>query len=119
MVVSGDPAVYRLLLDGGGGVWGHVMTTPDPRIDTLDRWRQKTDVEIAKIHKTLYGNGEPGMDEMIRVLYNDYLKREKEKEEVQHDNKDEVRKYVFWFVTFVLAMLLNSWVTEYIAEHIK
>lgn len=34
--------------------------------DTIDRWRVKVEAKQEKYDKTLYGNGEPGMDEVIR-----------------------------------------------------
>ena len=34
--------------------------------DTVDRWRVQMQSTIEKHHKTLYGNGEPGMDEILR-----------------------------------------------------
>jgi|WetSurMetagenome_2_1015567.scaffolds.fasta_scaffold52991_3 hypothetical protein len=37
--------------------------------DTIDRWRVQTQAKIEKHDKTLYGNGEPGMDEQIRGIH--------------------------------------------------
>lgn len=37
--------------------------------DTLDRWRVKIQAVADKHEKTLYGNGEAGMDEQIRVIH--------------------------------------------------
>lgn len=41
----------------------------DKLTDTLDRWRVRQEVRIDKHEKTLYGNGEPGMDEQIRGIH--------------------------------------------------
>ena len=39
------------------------------RFDSIDRWRVTVQARIDKHDKTLYGNGEPGHDEMIRDIY--------------------------------------------------
>ncbi len=44
--------------------------------DTIDRWRVTVQAKIDKHDKTLYGNGEPGMDESIRRIL-DYITEEK------------------------------------------
>jgi hypothetical protein len=36
------------------------------KMDSVDRWRVRADVLINKYNHTLFGNGEPGMDEMLR-----------------------------------------------------
>ncbi|HET8669715.1 MAG TPA: hypothetical protein VFM05_03535 [Candidatus Saccharimonadales bacterium] len=38
------------------------------KLDSIDRWRVKMQTEHEKHDKTLYGNGEPGMDEQIRNI---------------------------------------------------
>jgi hypothetical protein len=62
-------------------------------IDSLYRWRKETDKasaaqsgEIKELRKTMFGNGIPGWDEMIRAMYEDYKDRQKEKEEARKAN---------------------------------
>ena len=47
--------------------------------DTIDRWRVTMQVQIDKHNKTLYGNGEPGIDEQIRNIHL-WMEAQKEKD---------------------------------------
>lgn len=38
------------------------------QLESSDRWRAVTEKRLESIHKTLYGNGEPGWDEMLRDI---------------------------------------------------
>jgi hypothetical protein len=47
--------------------------------DTLDRWRVAIQNKTDKHDKTLYGNGEPGMDENIREILKYIVEQKEEK----------------------------------------
>ena len=53
--------------------------------DTLDRWRVSMQSKIEKHEKSLYGNGEPGMDENIRNL----VKSQQEYQKALQEEKDQ------------------------------
>lgn len=38
------------------------------RLESYDRWRVQMQAEQDRIHKTLFGNGEPGWDEQLRNI---------------------------------------------------
>jgi hypothetical protein len=37
--------------------------------DTVDRWRVQTQAKVDRHEKTIYGNGNIGMDEQVRTIY--------------------------------------------------
>ena len=39
------------------------------KLESIDRWRVVWEEEKKKHAKTLYGNGDPGVDEMLRGVY--------------------------------------------------
>lgn len=49
--------------------------------DTVDRRIGKLETKQEEHHKTLFGNGVPGWDEMLRTLYADYLERKETERE--------------------------------------
>lgn len=51
--------------------------------DTLDRWRVRVEARQDKHNKTLYGNGEAGLDERLRNTEKTIAKLEKIAESVQ------------------------------------
>lgn len=82
--------------------------------DTLDRRLKPIEDELKDHHKTLYGNGVPGWDEMLRTLYADYLARKeaekqaaeeakKETKEEKRDRREEWQKYLYFGVTLVIG----------------
>ena len=50
------------------------------KFESIDRWRAAIQSTMDKHSKTLYGNGEPGHDEMIRGIYG-HIKEQKEAEQ--------------------------------------
>ena len=39
------------------------------KLESIDRWRAEAQAKQEKHEKTLYGNGQPGHDEMIREIF--------------------------------------------------
>lgn len=56
--------------------------------DTFDRRFKAIEETQKEHHKTLFGNGVPGWDEMIRAMYADYLKRQAAEEEERKREKE-------------------------------
>ena len=67
--------------------------------------------ELDHQHKTIYGNGVPGMDENIRTILA-WIEVQKVKDA---DRGAEIKKYVFWLVTFVSGSLLGG-ILSYLLE---
>lgn len=62
-------------------------TPVDRRLDTLERFRADMTGEVKKIRKVLYGNGEPGWDEMLRELWADLQERKAAEHEAVKEAK--------------------------------
>ncbi|HEY6018749.1 MAG TPA: hypothetical protein VIY48_02335 [Candidatus Paceibacterota bacterium] len=70
--------------------------------DTIDRRLKPVEDELKEHRKTLFGNGVPGWDEMLRTLYADYLERkeaEKEKRKTDEQTDKQTR----------LQRIIGSW----------
>ena len=70
--------------------------------DQLERRVGKVEQRLDEHHKTLFGNGVPGWDEMLRTLYAEYLER-KEAEKEQRKVEAKVDKET------VLQRIKGSW----------
>ncbi len=68
----------------------------------FDKRMGKVEKQLEEHHKTLFGNGVPGWDEMLRTLYADYLER-KEAEKEQRKAEAKVDKET------VLQKIKGSW----------
>ena len=72
------------------------------RLESWDRWRVQIEAEQQKQHKTLFGNGEPGWDEILRRLVGYVEKQEKKQAEAWSDAK----KFAIGTAAFVLNTIL-------------
>ena len=68
-------------------------------------------VETKQTRKTLFGNGIPGWDEMLRTLYADYQERKAQAKESEIEKRGEFRKYMFWIITFVVTQITTIVIT--------
>jgi hypothetical protein len=77
--------------------------------DTIDRWRATVQAKLDQHHKTLYGNGEPGMDENIREI----LKYIKQEQEVKQRRRESWNKIQFPVITAgilgAIAFIYDVW----------
>ena len=78
-------------------------------------------VDIAKIRKTLYGNGDPGWDEILRELLRDLKERQEAAKQLKAASEkrkeitwEEVRKYIFWFLTTIAVLFANAQLTAWL-----
>jgi len=80
--------------------------------DSIDRWRAAVDDDRRKMHDTLYGNGQPGIDEKVRDLQDITLSNAKNIERLikRLDERDEKLQPVilFYKVGIWLAALLGT-----------
>jgi hypothetical protein len=64
--------------------------------------------DIAQLRKTIYGNGDPGMDELVRSIAA-WVEEQKKR---AADKTAEWRKYVFWGATFVASQLIGYFIAR-------
>lgn len=65
---------------------------------------------LDKHSKTLYGNGEPGIDEQIRDIYK-WIQEQKKKEA---DKSEDIKKYIFWGITFFVSQGIGILVARWL-----
>lgn len=80
----------------------------DRNLESIDRWRVRMDTRIDKHDHTLFGNGEPGWDEVLRNV-NMWIAEQKRKEET---NWSDTKKFILGALAFVLNSLLMIAITR-------
>lgn len=93
-------------LEQAGDERGRKIDAVISKVDSVNKWRPSVDRKLEKHDHALFGNGEPGMDEMIRQLFT-WMNEQKAKEQ---DKTGEIKKYTFFFVTFLIAELILRYV---------
>src|SRR5512147_2165588 len=93
--------------------------------DTFDRRLQVLETEQKEQRKTLYGNGQPGWDEMLRELWAD-LKKRKEAEEEQRkadkqaDGQTKLQKIIgSWQFQIALLNGVILLIAEFVEHYAK
>lgn len=71
--------------------------------DTMDRWRVTVQAKLDQHHKALYGNGEPGIDEMIREI----LRRLKAEDDLKAKRQAWLDKFQWILIPGALAIIGN------------
>lgn len=76
--------------EAAGQKRGEEISKINSKLDSIDRWRARTEStltahsdELKALRKTMYGNGIPGWDEMLRTLYTDYQERKEADKEAR------------------------------------
>lgn len=82
-----------------GDVERRVSDVHNAVVDLRAHMEREYKARLDRHAKTLYGNGEPGMDEQIRRIY-EWIEEQKN---AAKDGKAEIKKYVFWGVTFLVS----------------
>lgn len=72
------------------------------QMESITKWRLGVDRLIEKHGHTLYGNGQPGMDEILRNI-NDWVGDQKSKEK---ESWSDTKKFVLGALAFILNTLL-------------
>ena len=80
--------------------------------ESSDRWRAITQTEIERHRKTLYGNGEIGMDENIRTILSYMKQREGDEKALLRQRQDTYNHYVRiaygTVITTVIILIING-----------
>ena len=95
-----DDALQKVLTEGRQR--GEEITQINRKMDSIDRWRVRADFSINKHDHTLYGNGEIGMDEMLRKLY-EWMQASKTREQ---EGWSDTKKFVIGTIAFVVNTLI-------------
>lgn len=80
---------------------------------------------ISKLEHTVYGNGEIGMDEMLRQVYQDMKERKKRDDEHQKAREDDRKFYrrailtpilgsIGTFIIAIIMLIINGLIFLYI-----
>lgn len=93
-----------------GAERGKLLQDVKASVDSIVRWRPHVERKIEKFDHTLFGNGEPGMDEILRRVVTFIDKQEKKEAERWSDTK----KFVIGTLAFVVNTLLAIWISRLI-----
>jgi hypothetical protein len=74
----------------------------DGKLDSMHRWRMMADRKFEKYDHTLFGNGEPGWDEMLRRM-NTFMDRQ---EKAKADAWSDAKKFAIGALAFVVNTVL-------------
>lgn len=100
--------INRLLKEGEER--GRQLESIDHKLDSLSKWRIYIDKRIDKHQHTLFGNGEPGWDEVMRRLVVFVDKQEKKEAE----RWSETKKFVLGVLAFIVNTLIAVWMARLI-----
>jgi hypothetical protein len=91
-----------------GAERGKQLDTISNQMDSLSRWRVEIDQRLDKHSHTLYGNGSPGMDEMMRRVLAFVERQEKAEETRWSDTKKFVLGALAFIVNTLLAIVISG-----------
>src|SRR5574343_457737 len=74
------------------------------KLDSIDRWRVRTESAVDKHHHTLYGNGDKGMDEMMREVHTWIVK--------QNEGWSNAQKAAAGILLFAINTILAIWIAR-------
>jgi hypothetical protein len=93
-----------------GAERGRQIDIANAKLDSISKWRVSVDDTLRKHNKTLFGNGEPGMDEILRELYKWML----EQKASEKEGWSEAKKFGIGLVAFILNTVLAIILAKFI-----
>jgi hypothetical protein len=80
----------------------------DRHADSIDRWRAEVKNRLDEHHHALFGNGKPGMDEMLRKI-TEWVEDQKSKEK---ERWSDWKKFIVGAAAFILNTMLAFWLSK-------